>query len=115
MALTVNTRENGDVAVVEIAGRLTMGEGCKTLNQELEGLVSGGSNSLLLDFSRTAVMDSQGIEVLVRHYTTLGQRGGQLKLLNPSPRVHEVLKIAGLLEYFPAFEDEAQAVQSFSR
>ncbi len=115
MALDINTRENEGITIVEVAGRLTMGDGCTALNQQLEELINGGRQNFLLDFSGTHVMDSQGIEVLVRHYTTLSQRGGELKLLNPSPRVHEVLKIAGLLEYCPAYEDEAQALQSFPK
>ena len=115
MALSISTRETHGVTVVEVAGRLTMGEGCQALNQQLETLVGDGRSSLLLELSGTQVIDSQGIEVLVRHYTTLTQRGGGLKLLRPSARVREVLKIAGLLDYLHAFDNETDALQSLGR
>ena len=113
MAFDINTRETEDVAIVEVSGRLTMGEGRDSFDKHLKELFDAGKQKLLVDFSGTHVMDSQGIEVLVRHFTRFDQRGGALKLINLSNRVREVLQIAKLLDHIEAFDSEAEAMKSF--
>lgn len=113
MAIEIRTRDAGDVAIIEVSGRLTMGEGRDTFDQRLRALVEEGKRKLLVDLAATDVLDSQGIEVLVRHFTQMNQRGGALKLMRLSKRVREVLKIAQLLDHIEAFDSEADALNSF--
>ena len=113
MAFDINMREAGDVAIVEVDGRLTMGEGRDSFDKHLQELFDAGKQKLLVDFSGTQVMDSQGIEVLVRYFTRFDQRGGALKLINLSSRVREVLQIAKLLDHIEAFDTEAEGLKSF--
>lgn len=113
MSFSLKERRVGSVVILELEGRLTMGEATDKLDSTLQKLIAAGERALLLDCARIPVIDSQGIKSVVWGVTSLEKRGGKLKLLKISPRVREVLDITRLLTVIEAFDDEAAAVGSF--
>jgi anti-sigma B factor antagonist len=101
------------VSVVDVAGRITLGEGSSALRDALRGLVSGGQKKILLNLGEVSYIDSSGIGELVSGFTTVTNNGGQLKLLNLAKRVKDLLQITKLYTVFDVREDEADAVRSF--
>lgn len=114
MSVTLNTRQVGDVSVVDVAGRITLGEGSSALRDTMRGLVSAGQKKILLNLGEVSYIDSSGIGELVSGFTTVTNSGGQLKLLNLAKRVKDLLQITKLYTVFDVREDEADAVRSFS-
>jgi anti-sigma B factor antagonist len=104
----------GDVSVVDVAGRITLGEGSSALRDTMRGLVSAGQKKILLNLGEVSYIDSSGIGELVSGFTTVTNSGGQLKLLNLAKRVKDLLQITKLYTVFDVREDEADAVRSFS-
>lgn len=114
MSFTIELRGKvGRVAVVELDGRLTFGEGADKVENFLQDLVAHEERAVLLDMAKVAVIDSRGIKALVHGYTSMRKRGGHLKLLKVAPRVREVLNNTRLMTVFEAFDDEAAALKSF--
>ena len=113
MSVTLNTRQVGDVSVVDVAGRITLGEGSSALRDTLRGLVSNGQKKILLNLGEVSYIDSSGIGELVSGFTTVTNSGGELKLLNLAKRVKDLLQITKLYTVFDVHEDEAAAVRSF--
>lgn len=113
MAFALKQRRAGPVVVLELQGRLTMGEATDKLDGALKKLVADGERSLLLNCAGVPVVDSQGIKSLVWALTSLQKRGGKLKLLNVTPRVREVLDMTRLLTVMETFDDETAAMGSF--
>lgn len=111
--LTTTVRMSGDVSILELQGRATIGEGCERLAAELLELIRGGGRKILVNLRGTQQMDSSGISTLVRAYVSLRQSGGSLKLLAPQGRVRTVLTVTRLLKVIPVFDDEAVALASF--
>jgi anti-sigma B factor antagonist len=107
------SRRAGPVLVVELRGRLAMGEGEEKLNAALQDLIGRGERALLLDCAKVTAIDSQGIRALVRNIVSLQNRGGQLKLLRLTRRVRTVLEVTRLLNVIEAFDDEGAARRSF--
>jgi anti-sigma B factor antagonist len=115
MSFIIEERERkGKVVIVELSGRLTMGDGHESVSRFLQELVAKGERAVLLDMAGVPMMDSRGIQALVHGFTSLRNRGGMLKLVNLTPRVREVLDYTRLLTVFEAFDDEDAAVKSFS-
>jgi anti-sigma B factor antagonist len=114
MSVKLTTRQVGDVAVLDAAGRITLGEGASTLRETLRGLVNKGDKKILLNLADVSYIDSSGIGELVSAFTTVTNQSGQLKLLNLGKRVKDLLQITKLYTVFEVFEDEAKAVRSFS-
>jgi anti-sigma B factor antagonist len=114
MSVNLNTRQVGDVSVVDVAGRITLGEGSSALRDTLRGLVSNGQKKILLNLGEVSYIDSSGIGELVSGFTTVTNSGGQLKLLNLAKRVKDLLQITKLYTVFDVHEDEAEAVRSFA-
>lgn len=113
MPFTVKERRVGSVVVLELEGRLTMGEATDKVDATLQKLIANGERAVLLDCARVPSMDSQGIKSVVWGVTSQEKRGGKLKLLKISPRVREVLDITRLLTVIETFDDEAAALRSF--
>jgi anti-sigma B factor antagonist len=101
------------VNVIKLRGKLGMGEALDKTSRILTELINAGETSLLLDLQQVPMVDSSGIGLLVRFLTTVKQRGGTLKLLNPSKFALQTLKMVKVLNLFEVFEDEAAAVASF--
>jgi anti-sigma B factor antagonist len=106
-------RSLGDLKLLKITGRITLGAGVDRLRNTLEDLLVGGSNRWVLDVSDVPMIDSSGIGLLVRYLTTAKQQGGGLKLLNPSKFALQTLKMIGLLNLFEVFDNQEAAVSSF--
>jgi anti-sigma B factor antagonist len=103
----------GDVTVVDAAGRITLGDGASTFRDTVKELLVGGQKKLLLNLAEVSYIDSSGIGELVSGFTTVTNQGGQVKLLNLTKRVQDLLQITKLYTVFEVFEDEATAVRSF--
>ena len=114
MSVKVTTHESGGVIIVDISGKLTLGEGTSTLRTKIRELVAGGSRRIVLNLADVTYMDSSGLGELVGAHTTVTTAGGEMKLLHLAKRVHDLLKVTKLVTVFEAFEDEASAVSSFT-
>ena len=113
MSVKLTTRQVGDVTVIDVAGRITLGEGYSTLRDALRDLVSKGQKKVLLNLGEVSYIDSSGIGELVSGFTTVTNNGGALKLLNLNKRVKDLLQITKLYTVFDVHEDEAGAIRSF--
>ena len=107
------SRQTGDVTVIDISGKITLGEGNLVLRQLIGDLVDKGNFKVLLNLSRVDYIDSAGIGELVRSLTTLRKHGGQLKLLNPTKKVSDMLQMTSLNSVFDVQKEEAAAVKAF--
>ena len=114
MSVKLNTRQVGDVSVVDVAGRITLGEGSSALRDSLREMVAKNQKKILLNLGEVSYIDSSGIGELVSGFTTVTNNGGQLKLLNLTKRVRDLLQITKLYTVFDVHDDEATAVRSFS-
>ena len=111
--MKVNVRSEGDVSVMDLSGKITIGEGDVVLRETVEGLLKEGRSKILLNLARVSYMDSAGIGELVACYKRSREKGGELKLLNPSGKVYDLLQLTKLEEIFDTFRDEGEAIQSF--
>jgi anti-sigma B factor antagonist len=107
------SRQIGDISVVDVRGRITVGEGNIMLREVVTGLVENGRKRILLNLQGVEYVDSGGLGELVRTHTTLQKEGGQLKMVNVNQRVQELLKVTSLHKVFDVYKDEASAVQAF--
>jgi anti-sigma B factor antagonist len=104
----------GDVSVVDVAGRITLGEGSSALRETLRDMVSKNQKKILLNLGDVSYIDSSGIGELVSGFTTVTNSGGQLKLLNLNKRVKDLLQITKLYTVFDVHDDEAHAIRAFA-
>ncbi len=114
MSIQVTTRQVGDVSVVDVVGRITLGEGASALRETIRGLVGKNQKKVLLNLGEVSYIDSSGIGELVSGFTSVANHGGQLKLLGLTKRVQDLLQITKLYTVFDVHDDEAAAVRSFS-
>jgi anti-sigma B factor antagonist len=113
VSIKLNTRQVGDVSVVDVAGRITLGEGSSALRDLMRDMVGKNQKKILLNLGEVSYIDSSGIGELVSGFTTVTNSGGQLKLLNLNKRVKDLLQITKLYTVFDVHEDEAGAIRSF--
>ncbi|HEY7820582.1 MAG TPA: STAS domain-containing protein [Vicinamibacteria bacterium] len=113
--MKLDLREKDGVAILVLSGQLTVGGGDEELREAIDTLLASGRARILVDFSDVTFMDSAGMGELVSGHRTVERFGGQLKLLNPSKRVHNSLTMSKLLPIFEIFEDEEKAVASFPK
>jgi anti-sigma B factor antagonist len=114
VSVKLTSRQVGDVTVVDAAGRITLGEGASAFRNAIRDLVTKGNKKVLLNLGEVSYIDSSGIGELVSGFTTVTNSGGQLKLVGLSKRVKDLLQITKLYTVFEAFDDETEAVRSFS-
>jgi anti-sigma B factor antagonist len=114
VSIKLSTRQVGDVSVVDVAGRITLGEGSSALRDLLREMVGKNQKKILLNLGDVSYIDSSGIGELVSGFTTVTNQGGQLKLLNLTKRVKDLLQITKLYTVFDVHDDEAGAVRSFA-
>jgi anti-sigma B factor antagonist len=107
------SRQIGDISIVDVRGRITVGEGNIMLREVVTGLVANGKKRIVLNLQGVEYVDSGGLGELVRTHTTLQKEGGQLKMANVNQRVQELLRVTSLHKVFDVHKDEASAVQSF--
>lgn len=113
MSVKLSIRQVGDVTVVDVAGRITLGEGSSALRDTLRDMVMKGQKKILLNLGEVSYIDSSGIGELVSGFTSVTNQGGQLKLLNLTKRVKDLLQITKLYTVFDVHESEATAIRSF--
>ena len=113
MNLKLSTRQVDGVTIVDCSGRITLGEGSVVLRDAVKDLLSKGQKKIVLNLADVNYIDSSGIGELVSAYTTVKNQGGELKLLNLTKKVHDLLQITKLYTVFDLKDDEASAVKAF--
>ena len=113
--MQIEQRTVGDVVVLDLKGRITLGEGDELLRDKVNSLLNQGQKKIVLNLADVPYVDSAGLGEIVRTYTTVSRQGGSLKLLNLTKRITDLLSITKLLTVFETFESETDAVQSFSQ
>ena len=113
MSIKASTRLVDGVTIVDLSGRITLGEASSTLRETVRDLISKGQKNILLNLGDVTYIDSSGIGELVSAYTTVRNQGGELKLLNLTKKVHDLLQITKLYTVFDVRDDEAGAIRSF--
>jgi len=111
--MTVSTRQVDGVTIVDLSGRITLDEGSTLLRDTIKQLASQGQKHVLLNLSEVHYIDSSGIGELVSAFTTMRDQGGELKLLNLTRKVHDLIQITKLHTVFDIKDDEASAIASF--
>jgi anti-sigma B factor antagonist len=112
--ITISERQAGDVTVLDLEGKVTIGEGSVALRNAIRRLLGEGKNKILLNLGKVGYIDSSGIGELVSSYTAVKKEGGTLKLLNLTQKIQDLLAITKLLTVFDTFDDEASALASFN-
>jgi len=113
--LTITSRDDRGVIVVDLAGKIALGETSQQLHTELKSLVEAGKKNILLNLSNVRTIDSSGLGTLVAGYTTVERAGGQLKLTSLSDKASELMTITKLYTVFDVFDDEQAAINSFKK
>ena len=111
--MQIEERALGEVMILDVKGKLTIGEGDELLKGTIQKLMDQGHSNLLLNLEDVPYVDSAGLGEIVRTYTTVSRQGGSLKLVNLTKRITDLLAITKLLTVFDTFESEADAVSSF--
>jgi anti-sigma B factor antagonist len=112
--MKTSTRQVDGVTIVDCSGRITLGEGSVTLRDTVRELLGKTNKKILLNLGDVNYIDSSGIGELVSAYTTVKNQGGELKLLNLTRKVHDLLQITKLYTVFDVKDDEASAIASYS-
>lgn len=111
--MQIHQRSVGDVTVIDLRGKMTLGEGDELLRDKVNSLIQQGHKKLVLNLGEVPYIDSAGLGEIVRTYTTVSRDGGSLKLLNLTKRLIDLLAITKLLTIFETYDTEAEAVNSF--
>jgi len=114
VSVKLSTRQVGDVSVVDVAGRITLGEGSSALRDLMREMVGKGQKKILLNLGDVSYIDSSGIGELVSGFTTVTNSGGEMKLLNLNKRVKDLLQITKLYTVFDVHDEEAHAIRAFA-
>lgn len=113
MSAKIDVRHNGQVAIVDLSGRVTLGEGAGLLHSAIRDLVSSGHKNILLNLKNATYIDSAGLGEMIGSYATVTNQGGQIKLLHVQSKIRDLLQITKLYTVFSVYEDEDEAVRSF--
>ena len=112
--MRIEEREVREVLILDLSGKLPIGEGDELLKDKINSLIQQGRRKLVLNLAGVPYIDSAGLGEFVRTYTTVSRQGGKLKLLNLTKRIQDLLAITKLLTVFETFDSEQEAVQSFA-
>lgn len=113
MSVKASSRQVGDVTVLELSGRIVLGEGTETVRTAFSDLLKNGNKKILVNLGDVNYIDSSGLGALVSGYTSVTGQQGKVKLLNLTQKVHDLLQITKLLTVFEVFTDESTALKSF--
>src|ERR1700751_5241066 len=113
--MKASTRQVDGITIVDLSGRITLGEGSVGLRDSIKDLLSKGQKKILLNLGDVSYIDSSGIGELVSAFTSVRNQGGELKLLHLTKKVHDLLQITKLYTVFDVKDDEAQAIGAFGR
>ena len=111
--MQIEERPSGDVMILDVTGKLTIGEGDELLKDKINSLIQQGHKKLILNLEGIPYVDSAGLGEIVRTYTTVSRQGGSLKLLNLTKRIEDLLSITKLLTVFDTYDSEQDALNSF--
>lgn len=112
--MQIEERVVGEVTILDLKGKITLGDGDEVLKDKINSLVLQNRRRILLNLADVPYIDSAGLGEVVRTYTTVSRQGGQLKLVNLTKRITDLLSITKLLTVFETFDSEAEALKSFS-
>lgn len=112
--MQIEERVVNDVTILDLKGKITLGEGDEALREKINQLISTNKKRILLNLAEVPYIDSAGLGEVVRTYTTVSRQGGQLKLVNLTKRIVDLLTITKLLTVFEAFDSEPEALKSYS-
>jgi anti-sigma B factor antagonist len=115
VTMKATSRRVDGVTILDLSGRITLGEGSVVLRDQIRDLLSKSEKKILLNLGDVTYIDSSGIGELVSAFTTVRNQGGELKLLNLTKKVHDLLQITKLYTVFDVKDDEASAVKAFTR
>ena len=115
MTMKTSTRQVNGITIVDLSGRITLGEGSVVLRDTIRELIGKGEKKILLNLGDVTYIDSSGIGELVSAYTAVRKEGGELKLLNLTKKVHDLLQITKLYTVFDVKDDEATAIAAFAK
>jgi anti-sigma B factor antagonist len=113
--MQIEERSVGDVMILDLKGKMTLGEGDELLRDKINSLIHQGQKKLLLNLEGVPYIDSAGLGEIVRTYTTVSRQGGSLKLVNLTKRITDLLSITKLLTVFETFDTEKDAISSFQK
>ena len=111
--MQIEERVVGNVTILDLKGKMLIGEGDELLREKINHLVEGGKKKVLLNLADVPYVDSAGLGEIVRCYTTVSRKDGKLKLLNLTKRIHDLLSITKLLTVFETYDTEEEAIRSF--
>jgi anti-sigma B factor antagonist len=114
MSVKANVRRAGDVAIVDLSGRITLGEGTGLVRNTIKDLVNSGQKNILLNLKEVSYLDSSGLGEMVGAYATVTNAQGSIKLLHPQAKVHDLLQVTKLFTVFVTFDDEQEALRSYA-
>jgi len=112
--LNISERQAGDITILDLSGKVTIGEGSIALRSTIRRLLGEGKSKILLNLGSVGYIDSSGIGELVSSFTAVNKEGGTLKLLNLTQKIQDLLAITKLLTVFDVFDSEADALGSYS-
>jgi anti-sigma B factor antagonist len=112
--MQIEERTVGEVLVLDLSGKLTIGEGDELIKDKINSLIQQGKRKLILNLEGVPYVDSAGLGEIVSTYTTVSRQGGQLKLVHLTKRIEELMAITKLLTVFETYESEQEAVDSFA-
>lgn len=111
--MKVSSRKDEDVTILDLSGKLSIGEGDVALRESVVNVLDRGATKILINLKRVSAMDSSGLGELIRAKATATQRSAEIKLLHVEDKVHEVLQMTRLIGVFETFDDEIDAIASF--
>lgn len=114
MSLKINVRESGNVVILDLNGRITIGEEAASLRDTIKEHLDNGQKNILLNLAEVSYIDSTGLGQFVGSFATVTSRGGQLKLLNLQKKLQELMQITKLITVFETYTNESAAVRSFA-
>lgn len=114
MGMTIKPRETHDITILDVSGRITLGEGSVALRDCVRDEIEEGKQKLIINLADVNYIDSSGLGELISAFTTARNRGATVKLLNLTKRIHELMQITKLYTVFDVFDDEDTAIKSFS-
>jgi anti-sigma B factor antagonist len=111
--MQIEERTSGDITILDLKGKMTLGEGDELLKDKVNSLMNQGKKKILMNLGDVPYIDSAGLGEIVRTYTTVSRQGGTMKLVNLTKRITDLLSITKLLTVFETFDNESEALKSY--
>lgn len=111
--MKIGKRKKDDVTIIDLKGKILIGDGIDELRQSIKSVIEGDEKKILLNFKEVPYLDSTGLGEVVRSYTSVKKEGGDVKIINLTNKVRDLLSVTKLITVFETFEDEDKAIASF--